>query len=62
MAEDHAETDAAAVTESHDERGVDRTQIREMLALTPVERLRRLEGFVESTLVIRALNDRTAIR
>ena len=62
MAQANAETDAAAIAESHDESGVDRTQIREMLALTPVERLRRLEGFVESTLVIRALNDRTAIR
>lgn len=43
---------------AYDEQGVDRSQIREMLALTPVERLRRLEAFIESTLVIRALNER----
>jgi hypothetical protein len=38
-----------------DELGVDRSQIREMLALTPVERVRKLESF-ESVLEIRNLN------
>ncbi len=37
---------------------MDRSQIREMLALTPVERLRRLEAFIESTLMVRALDER----
>ena len=40
-----------------DENGVDRAQIRAMLALTPEERLRRVEGFVESVLEIRELNE-----
>jgi hypothetical protein len=39
-----------------DEDGVDRAQIRAMLALTPEERLRRVEDFVESALEIRELN------
>lgn len=52
---DRAETGPTEA--SCDEQGVDRSQIREMLTLTPVERLRRLEAFVESTLVIRALNE-----
>jgi hypothetical protein len=41
-----------------DENGVDRAQIRAMLALTPEERLRRIEGFVESALEIRELKER----
>ena len=39
-----------------DENGVDRAQIRAMLALTPEERLRKVEGFIESMLEIRELN------
>lgn len=39
-----------------DASGVDRAQIRAMLALTPEERLRRVEEFVESALEIRELN------
>ena len=45
-----------------DDQGVDRAQIRDMLALTPEERLRRLEGFVTGILEIRALNAGRAIR
>lgn len=45
-----------------DERGVDRTQIREMLRLTPEERLRRVEEFVESLLEIRELNEERQVR
>jgi hypothetical protein len=37
--------------------GVDRAQIRAMLALLPEERLRRVEEFVESALEIRELNE-----
>lgn len=40
-----------------DENRVDRAQIRGMLALTPEERLRRIEEFVESVLQIRELNE-----
>jgi len=45
-----------------DENGVDRAQIREMLRLTPEERLRRVEEFVESTLEIRELNAARPVR
>lgn len=45
-----------------DAEGVDRAQIRAMLALTPEERLRRAEEFVESALEIRELNARRALR
>ena len=36
--------------------GVDRAQIRAMLELTPEERLKRVEEFVEAALEIRVLN------
>lgn len=39
-----------------DASGVDRAQIRAMLALTPEDRLRRVEEFVEAALEIRELN------
>lgn len=45
-----------------DRRGVDRAQIRRMLELSPLERLRWLEEFVESVVKIRRLNDKRAIR
>ena len=45
-----------------DEEGVDRAQIRAMLALTPEERLRRIEEFVESALEIRELNETRPVR
>jgi len=45
-----------------DENGVDRAQIRAMLALTPEERLRRVEEFVESVLEIRELNEARPVR
>ena len=45
-----------------DENGVDRAQIRAMLALTPEERLRRVEEFVESALEIRELNEARPVR
>jgi hypothetical protein len=45
-----------------DENGVDRAQIREMLRLTPEERLRRVEEFVESALQIRELNEARPVR
>jgi hypothetical protein len=39
-----------------DANGVDRAQIREMLALTPLQRIERVEQFVEDVLEIRDLN------
>jgi hypothetical protein len=45
-----------------DERGVDRAQIRRMLALTPIERLRWLEAIMRDVLELRALNDKPALR
>ena len=45
-----------------DENGVDRAQIRAMLRLSPVERLRLVEEFVESALEIRDLNAPRPVR
>lgn len=45
-----------------DENGVDRDQIRRMLALPPEDRLRRMEEFLQSVLDIRELNERRPIR
>jgi hypothetical protein len=45
-----------------DANGVDRTQIRAMLELTPEERLRRVEEFLEAALEIRSLNATRALR
>ena len=42
--------------------GIDRAQIRAMLALAPEERLRRVEEFVQSALEIRELNEPRRIR
>jgi hypothetical protein len=45
-----------------DENGVDRAQIRAMLRLSPEERLRKVEEFVESMLEIRELNEPREVR
>ena len=45
-----------------DQNGVDRAQIRAMLRLTPEERLRFVEEFVESALEIRELNAARPVR
>ncbi len=45
-----------------DDNGVDRAQIRAMLALSPEERLRRVEAFVEAALEIRELNAARPLR
>jgi len=47
---------------THDEAGVDLTLIRETLALTPVERLQRLQQFIDSVIEIRNLNARRPVR
>ena len=45
-----------------DKNGVDRAQIRAMLALAPEARLRRVEEFVQAALEIRALNAKRPLR
>jgi hypothetical protein len=45
-----------------DHNGIDRAQIREMLGLTPEQRLARVQDFVESVLAIRELNEARPIR
>jgi len=47
---------------THDAAGVDLTLVREWLAMSPVERLRRLEEFVSSVKELRALNGNLQIR
>jgi hypothetical protein len=46
----------------YDDNGVDRAQIREMLRLTPEQRLARVQEFVESVLEIQALNEERPVR
>jgi hypothetical protein len=47
---------------SYDDNGVDRSQIRAMLRLTPEQRLARVQEFVESVLEIQELNEKRAVR
>jgi hypothetical protein len=54
--------DGANAGPIYDANGVDRSQIREMLRLTPEERLRRVQEFVESALEIRKLNEKRPVR
>jgi len=57
-----AEPPAEAPTVDIDQNGVDRAQIRAMLRMTPQERLRRVEEFVDSVLEIRKTNAGPATR
>jgi hypothetical protein len=45
-----------------DENGVDLAQVRAMLALTPEQRLKKMEEFTDSLREIRELNERRAQR
>ncbi len=54
--------DASPAPPDIDENGVDRAQIRAMLRLTPEERLRLVEEFVEAALEIRELNAPRPVR
>ena len=56
------ESNAARATDTIDENGIDRSQIRAMLRLTPEERLARVEEFVESVRQIRELNEERPVR
>jgi hypothetical protein len=62
MATQSMDEDAPPVEPDVDATGVDRVQIRAMLALTPEERLRRVEEFVESVLEIRERNAGRPVR
>lgn len=57
-----AASDAEVVYPDIDANGVDRAQIRAMLALSPEERLRRVQEFVEDALEIRDLNGKGPVR
>lgn len=54
--------DAEPADPDIDASGVDRAQIRAMLALSPEERLRRVQEFVEEALEIRDLNGAGPVR
>lgn len=54
-------TDLETVPEAFDDEGVDRSQIREMLKLSPSERLQRLEDLVDSILRVREANGFSSI-
>jgi hypothetical protein len=54
-------TDARRDDPTTDDQGVDRSLIREMLALSPSERLLRLQDIVEGVLEIRERNARRTL-
>lgn len=54
--------DACPAAPDIDSDGVDRAQIRAMLALTPEERLHRAQEFIEAALAIRELNAARGVR
>jgi hypothetical protein len=56
------DSDSTPAAPDIDENGVDRAQIRAMLALTPEQRLRKVEEFLTAALEIRSLNDPTSLR
>ena len=49
-------------SQSVDDQGVDRSQIRAFLQLTPAERLRKMQGFANAVLRIRHMNQGDARR
>ena len=55
-------SDAVPCEPDIDENGVDLAQIREMLDLTPAERLLVIENLADSIAQIRRLNDPSAVR
>jgi len=62
MAATPADPNTVAEQIAVDDNGVDRAQVREMLDLTPEERLRRVQEFVESAFEIRELNEKRSVR
>jgi len=57
-----AQTEAVPAAPDIDENGVDRAQIRAMLALTPAERLLVIQNLADSIAEIRRLNGTGAVR
>jgi hypothetical protein len=53
--------DEDPATPDIDHNGVDRAQIRAMLALTPEERLRKAQTFIAAVLEIRELNEKRGL-
>ena len=62
MSAAHDSIDLVRPTSDVDANGVDRQQIRAMLALAPEERLRRMESFLQPLLEIRELNAGRSLR
>jgi hypothetical protein len=62
MTDVRGEADPVPCEPDIDENGVDLAQIRQMLDLTPVERLLVIENLADSVAQIRALNDPRAVR
>lgn len=62
MAEPSVDVEIVPGEPDIDQDGVDRAQIRRMLDLTPVERLRFIESFVASIAEIHRLNGTSWIR
>ena len=62
MTEQSTFPDATPTEPDIDANGVDRAQIRQMLDLTPAERLLVIENLAESVAEIRRLNGPSAIR
>jgi hypothetical protein len=58
MAPPPNDSNGSSAEEHIDANGVDRAQIRQMLALTPEQRLARVQEFVESAQQIWKLNER----
>jgi hypothetical protein len=57
-----ADDSSAGPAPEIDAAGIDREQIRAFLGLTPEERLRRVEEYVESVLEIRDINAAGGVR
>jgi hypothetical protein len=62
MVDPSANPDAVPCEPDIDADGVDRAQIREMLSLTPVERLLVIQNLADSIAEIRALNGQSSVR
>jgi hypothetical protein len=59
MAPPPNDSKGSSAAEQIDANGVDRAQIRQMLALTPEQRLARVQEFIESAQQIWKLNERS---
>jgi len=62
MTNEGSDSERVPGTPDIDQNGVDRAQIREMLDLTPAERLLVIQNLADSIAEIRGLNGPSAIR